>query len=497
MNTYYLRVEAVNLKNFVDDTQDLNTIRGGNLLLLNAVHEIPNYFQYLKNLTVGASAGLYSIEVEDEISAEKIRFDIEKWLKEDVKLQHATFVVDIQLMHGDDKFAEDIEMILSRNHWRQMQLPTVVLNDETSSTICEIDLVRPATQRLPGPDGEPISVSESVAVRRKDGQKLKQQFYANHIEEHIEARFVHELGELTIDDSKGNLSGKMAVIYLDGNRFGEIKKSLIHNPEQWLEFDRKLNKYRRDILKSLLRLVKDDTDWQTQEGHYRIETLMWGGDEILWVVPAWKGWETLAYFYTISATWNYHSEPLSHSAGLVFCNHKAPIHGIIQLAKDLAEFCKINRTQNLFAYEILESFDHIGNNLHKYRKTNSPQPIDPTIEIDPTSLILAGQDMLTISAFVNSIREQMPRKQLHDVAKDVLSPTRLGIEHSVNQELYIQRTINRRELITKLKTKLNEGGMLPETLDHIKTKMGGEDALWLHLNALWDYLVFGKEIPHA
>lgn len=34
---YYLSVEAVNLDNFISDTADLSTIRGGGLLLLHAI----------------------------------------------------------------------------------------------------------------------------------------------------------------------------------------------------------------------------------------------------------------------------------------------------------------------------------------------------------------------------------------------------------------------------------------------------------------------------
>ena len=33
------------------------------------------------------------------------------------------------------------------------------------------------------------------------------------------------------------------------------------------------------------------------DGTLRIETLLWGGDDLLWVVPAWKGIETLVHFF--------------------------------------------------------------------------------------------------------------------------------------------------------------------------------------------------------
>ena len=37
--------------------------------------------------------------------------------------------------------------------------------------------------------------------------------------------------------------------------------------------------------------------WKDDKGHSGLETLLWGGDEILWVVPAWKGWELARWFF--------------------------------------------------------------------------------------------------------------------------------------------------------------------------------------------------------
>ena len=39
MSTYYLRIEAVNFDAFLGDTHDLSTVRGGGLLLLEAVEQ--------------------------------------------------------------------------------------------------------------------------------------------------------------------------------------------------------------------------------------------------------------------------------------------------------------------------------------------------------------------------------------------------------------------------------------------------------------------------
>lgn len=492
---YYLRVEAVNLNNFVADTQDLNTIRGGSLLLLNAVDDIPDKLSHLHlaPMATGASAGLYSFEADDEQAARHIRDEVADWLKAQHELMHATFVVDYQLARGESDFANDLAMLTAKNRWRQMQSPTVAVDDTYSRQICEKDMVRPATETMPGPAGTVLSVSSSVAVRRLYGQQRKHKFYQQQIGNHLQAEFVRELDELTDDKSKGNLSGKMAVIYLDGNRFDQIKNSVSNDSKRWLEFDTVIKDYRRQMLSGLLNLMSKDNDWKTtDEGRYRIETLMWGGDEILWVVPAWKGWETLSYFYNTSSSWKFGDEPLRHAGGLVFCHHHAPIHRIVKLAKDLAEYVKdsspTSRQKNLFAYEVLESFDHIGRDLTAYRKDRSPQPLDPNEQPDANSLILRGEDMLDIINFTRSIRDQIPRKQLHDVVANLLSPSRLPEEPSRRESFIEDRRRRREKAIGKLKATLNHVWESSEPLENIAQKLGGQDSSWLHLNSLWDYL---------
>jgi hypothetical protein len=243
------------------------------------------------------------------------------------------------------------------------------------------------------------------------------------------------------------------------------------------------------MLSQMLDLMANDTDWQAAEGRYRIETLMWGGDEILWVVPAWKGWEALSHFYTVSSTWKFGDVPLRHSGGLVFCHHHAPIHRITNLAKKLAETAKaMSRDANLFAYEVLESFDHVGRDLDTHRRERSPHPLDPTQVVNPASLILRGEDMTEIHNFARSIREKMPRKQLHNVVANLLLPTRF-LDDSSGQAVSInQRRQAREERADQLKGSLKQAGVSSEMLEHLAERLGGQDSSWLHLNALWDYL---------
>ena len=74
----------------------------------------------------------------------------------------------------------------------------------------------------------------------------------------------------------------------------------------------------------------------------RIETLMWGGDELIWAVPAWCALDAVQFFFDQSADWRdpIRNKRLTHAIGMVLCSHNAPIRGIVQLARELADHAK-------------------------------------------------------------------------------------------------------------------------------------------------------------
>jgi CRISPR/Cas system-associated protein Cas10 (large subunit of type III CRISPR-Cas system) len=380
---YYLRVEAVNLDHFISDTMDISTIRGGGLLLLNAIEEkIKKRFeQQFEAISTGASSGLFSFKIADMEKAQVLRQQVVDFLNRDKRLKHATFVVDI--LPVGKTFNEDKEKVLALNRWQQMQSPTVVYPSlegrkliRPKRPICDIDNIRPLAKKI----SKKERVSESVFQRRQYGRWLKQYFYQQHTGIKKLPRFVNDLSELSYDKSRGHLHHKMAVIYLDGNGFGKIQQEICEgdeNGEFLLDFDKKVKKYRRDFLRRFLTKTISQPEWtfidpadkKNPEKH-RLETLLWGGDEMTFVVPAWLGWWTLDYFFRESKEWNFEKDyPLTHGAGLVFCHHNAPIHRITKLAKDLAELAKAkSRKKSYVAYQVLESFDYVSEDLEEFRE---------------------------------------------------------------------------------------------------------------------------------
>lgn len=92
--------------------------------------------------------------------------------------------------------------------------------------------------------------------------------------------------------------------------------------------------------------------------------MVYGGDEVTFITPAWLGWKALRAFYREAEDWApvklVEVEHLTYSAAVVFCHHNAPIHAIKELACELADQAKeralkeFKRKNNFAACQVLE-----------------------------------------------------------------------------------------------------------------------------------------------
>ena len=509
--SYYLRFEAVNLGNFVYDTNDLSTIRGGGLLLLDAPQivgklinqELPLPKSNILNsgeakpITQGASWALFELNT-DASTALKIKQNIVSSLNSETiddqpnPLRHATFVVDVLEKSPSDKhYAKDRDNLHALNRWQQMQSPSLSIpkQDETAKA-CKYDKVRPGTERNYSKPNEKIWLSASVAERRDYGKEQKRGEFYQVRTQLPDLKFTNELEELSTDPTQGILNRKIAVIYADGNKFGQIVAQCKKSKQQ-SKFDENLRQGQNAVLKALLEKAKDDPVWQNN-GKIRLETLLWGGDELLWVVPAWLGWQALALFFKeadekisinreLLKDSQYPSKQgeVSFSAGLVFCRHNAPIHRITRLAHDLAEIPKDTteyKYKNAFAYQILESFDHVGVTLDKYRanriaKLGQPKHLIIEAETIETKQEINKMKMLEdcIVALKNS---GFPKRKCYQII----------------QHLLADETAKADVLLSKIYEDLPGKSEIPQVIEKLKKLSGGENAHWLHLTDLWDYL---------
>ena len=477
VSKYYLRVEGVNFSDFILDTNDLSTRRGGSLLLLDAAKEVQSTFE-LAPISTGASIGLFEFEANDAIAAAELRRDVEKHFATHDQYRFASMMVDV--IEAGSEFQQDMENLIAMNRWRQVQSLRVKLPSTGKSTgPCEIDHARPAKRSIRKGDKE-VAVSDSVFVRRKYGVEKKQQFYRSALgvlgdpqkqETAKDMKFVNDLDQLTNDEAeglkKGNLHHKMAVIHIDGNRFGMIKSANSDTPDALRVWDTYIRQRRAEFLSELLTRLKIDANWDSSVG-YRLETLIWGGDEIVLVVPAWKGLETLALFYECSNKWQYKGEDLTHSAGLVFCHHNAPINRMAILADKLVNIakCKTGDSGNFVAYQILESFDNIGGDIGDFRKKQVPGPVRP-------DMLLLNGDKLSelVKIDTSALDELLSRKKLYGAVDLAMTKETEKQLESISASLYNNATSKAQPM-----------------LDTLEQVCGDGFTRWIHLNNLWDYM---------
>lgn len=485
-DTHLIRVEGVNLSSFIDDTNDLNTQRGAGLILLDAVKTVvPSILSELhvdnQIISQGASVGLYLVETEEP---DKLNKEIAEKLQLHPQCATATFLVGIEKIGDAAKYVSVSETLLA--HLRTEQYAMSSLSFPAVSPqigICELDGLRPKKADLDPneKDRKQKNCSEAVRIKRNYGQQQKQAFYSE-ITEHaglgIFAQSFEDIACGAAENCK-LLDNKLAVFYADGNSFSEHFRASIKNAKNPMEKHREIDervlsnrkKWLADFL--LKEVLENAKPWMGKihegahkgEDCYRFETLLWGGDEVMFVMPAWKGWAFARHFFSMASDWKLnvteHEETtLTHTAGLVFCHHKAPINRLKALAREMVDAAKNRKGKNgdregrkrdELLVTVLESFDHLGGDYSgaiKRRYHDNFGFADMILGSD--SLAASLEELANLRAKL-SVSNDFPRSQLRLLVRGIIQGTKTAKdrEHSFrnasktdreNLELWIRAT---------------------------------------------------------
>ncbi|MQX38170.1 hypothetical protein GHC57_16770 [Roseospira navarrensis] len=573
---------------FVLDTEDLSTIRGGGLLLLDAIYDIQKkFFEEDKDgngevISTGASVGLFLYRgdrgtVEDLV--QEIRAHVA------MKYPHATILVEC-LTAKPGTFLLDRECLSARIRFAQLMAPSLAVPTvpegerlrygREAVAVCGLDQVRPAAGPPRLMKGSDYALSPSTRWRRSHGVAKKKRFYAEVLKRDIpggegplpkldQAEFALHFKQIAASrDNWGPLANKMAVLYLDGNSFSKIQNGIVRAATDGPSgaeadarattglsgeeadakaikalrgFDRTVKRYRARFLRSVLADVldagSDDPVWwfrtdrdapedATREdqdemdaraaniqSRIRLETLLWGGDEIILVMPAWKGWEVAQKFLDHSATWEVKKGPkeeavkLHHALGLMFCNHKAPIHRVVGLARAIADHAKkaVGRECSSLACQTLESFDHIGGDPGA-RLEELCRPLGA----DPRRMILTREGAAALTKHMEALRSErgLPQRQLKRLVRALFVAGSLEAAKAARADMELDGTFEK-ETLTPLLDALETGyPPAPEKKD--QNEDVGEEAdkmseqkerdraeanrviAWYHIEQLWDYV---------
>jgi hypothetical protein len=384
-----LRVEGVNFGATILDTDDLSTIRGASLAYLRApglvFDALRRHYAAVEALWTGASVGVALIRGAEDQDAVRRRvrellYDPADELAELREvLPHLTFCV--AAVPASTNYLADADTLIAAIRVQQLGQPTVDIPLPGSlQRPCRIDGVRPAiAEEWTGAGRRPMSAS--VAARRRYGRRMRQDLYRVEVRpqlfDQLPGRFADSFPELVQDcpdELPPSLRQKMALLYLDGNKFGRTRRGFAtRSQEADIEFSEHVKARRRVLMQDLIGHLVDlpDMTLSTKNQHgrpvdkFRFETLLWGGDEALFVLPGWRGIEALDVVMQSldDPGWVLGDLQLTHSVGLLICDAKVPIRASEALVKRLCEDAKatlpadLSQQRTVAQFLILESFE--------------------------------------------------------------------------------------------------------------------------------------------
>ncbi len=277
-----------------------------------------------------------------------------------------------------DVFAA-LDTQLSQSQYRSFSFPSPA---PAGQMVCALTGVLPASrEEVPG---KPIS--ENAGRRRKVGRKGKKGFYENVLaqgrtlakdgewdgnsaveiaRERLRAPrvrgFTSDFGEI-VEDAPGelpkSLKGKICILNMDGNAFGALRLGQA-GVTAYSRLSRYLDILKATLLADILNWA-DETSRMQLKGNVRLETLLWGGDEFTFVVPAWLGWQFAIQVQETVGGWkDLDGKPLSFSYGLVFGPHNAPIRDLKNAAEALTDMAKGDRQEAMLQALAYEGIDRI------------------------------------------------------------------------------------------------------------------------------------------
>jgi hypothetical protein len=394
-----LRVEGVNFGATISDTDDLSTIRGASLAYLRLPEllfdALRREFPAIEPLWTGASVGVASIrDADDPETVRRRAYDLlypsdptaaDPLAELRAVIPHLTLCV--AAVEDKGNYLAESDALIAAVRSQQLRQPTVDIPlPGALQRPCRIDSIRPAIdEKWTGGGRRPMSAS--VGARRDYGRHMRQFVYKREIRPLLYDRLPERFADSFLELIKGapeneppfadlplSLRQKMAVIYLDGNKFSRIRSTrFAGSAADDSRFSRHVKTRRRTLMEDLIGhlVALPDMTLVTANQHrkatkkFRFETLLWGGDEALFVMPGWRGIEALDVMLRSldDPGWAIDGIPLTHAVGLVICDAKVPIRVIRELAKTLADDAKttlpddlqIQRTVAQFL--ILESFE--------------------------------------------------------------------------------------------------------------------------------------------
>lgn len=385
------------------------------------------------------------------------------------KLRHFTFLHAFHRPSGEERLYDILSALFSKLRTRQMQSlrlspPEIVTRPAPASrAFCSLTLGRRPAEPEDQVHGKPAS--RSAIDRRTDGRRQKQKFYEAQL--HRSARAAHNLSDdgaqrrieavlqRLQSDNVGfardfeaivanppddtmppNVRSKLAVLFMDGNDFGAFRASCANvvrgnaydnnaSHAAYRDFCLALERNSGLILAGLLDWMMDEDDWfiarnDSGQKYLRFETLLFGGDDICFLLPAWGAFALMARLQeilrTLAAPIAGSRKPLTYKAGMVIGDRNSPIRDLRHVAAELAGAAKKTASgRNVVQVAVLEGLDRAELDPAALREDlfgSVPAEIRGVCSLD-SAFGLEGRQWADICSCMAAIGSKVGRSQLH------------------------------------------------------------------------------------
>lgn len=537
MKHWLLRYEASDFENSLFDSSQLSAIRGASLTFLYSWRIVERLISVhagksARTIYAGASQGAFCFEATEE-EARRLKAEVIAALaKPDADTgchQHMAYVVG--MAEGDDQAALIRAEALCNAAAAQSAFPAL--------PAFRRDQTKPGERRDPRPALPGKKVSAAIEDRAEFGRRQRQIFYRKFLDEGSDGPnfdFSDEFEEITqgagrlfqrisgetetLSKLPLSLHNKMAVFFADGNAFGKHRDRAIDRAKDLSG----LTKLSADLVKHQQELLKAITAWLQE--HYqsdeenawfaydrrdgilraRFETLMWGGDEMLFVLPSWLAFDFAELFFSTVKDWTVDGNPLTFSAGMVICDRKTPISQAKTVAEDLSNASKkIARDAgpyglNTLQIEIFEGLSLPEHEVDSFRARlyfHGRAVADDEDQKQQTNmqLTIKGDDVRGLASRITDLQKKLPRSQVQKLL-DIGS--REGVAYTRTARAEKDETEERPEhkqlkdtFETYLKRAGSDSKLHPKELSVLKPIDGKPASLAIDIAMiarLWDYV---------
>ena len=474
----YLRVEAQNLTATLFDTDQMSVIRGGSLILRDAILGAATVLGQggATAVRVGAEAAVFRL-APTGTSIEDLVQQLRKQLA--VAAPEFTFAVVKAQAESDSEGIDKTAAVARWKQGRSLRLVPEKPGATGTREVCPLTRVRPAPEAVL--HGKHRFLSLSAKRRIESGRDLRQSFYQQEADPGVARglQFASHLEDLSTGGPFPSIDGKIAILSMDGNSFGQAAARL--SGAEAAKFDEHLRHLRRALLTRVLNFLAEPAVHANERKHgehLRLETLLWAGDEFQLIVPAWLGVPLLQAVFDEIKTWRTSpgkaGTPLTVSAGLLLCSHKMPIHRALGLAGELQLRAKAaaktgpNAPRNAWDYLVLESLDFsAAMNLDEFWKRRLGTAAAPRALLPCTNYTVG------LKALEEALRNSDSRRKVYASAQLIAEPQ---ASHARETNEW-QKTPEASQVRTAMRA------LLPVA------QTEAEDVPWLHLRELWDYLL--------